>query len=138
MKTTPRIIVVLALLCAVAAVLILKDREKQEPSPSHTTPTTEAIPRLVDLGADKCASCKLMVPVLADLKRDFASVFSTEFIDVWDNPGATEKYRIRMIPTQIFFDAAGKELYRHEGFFSRDDILATWKQYGIVPASPIN
>jgi thioredoxin 1 len=36
-----------------------------------------------------------------------------------------------MIPTQIFFDTAGKELFRHEGFFAREDILLKWKELGV-------
>jgi thioredoxin 1 len=36
-----------------------------------------------------------------------------------------------VIPTQIFYDAAGRELFRHEGFFGKDDILAKWKELGV-------
>ena len=44
--------------------------------------------------------------------------------------GAGNRYGIRVIPTQIFFDPQGKELFRHEGFFSKDDILETWRRLG--------
>ena len=54
-----------------------------------------------------------------------------DFIDVWQNPDAGKKYAIKMIPTQIFFNAAGQELFRHEGFFAKDDILAKWKALGV-------
>jgi thioredoxin 1 len=54
-----------------------------------------------------------------------------EFIDVWKTPDAGKAYRINLIPTQIFFNASGKELFRHEGFFSKADILAKWKELGI-------
>jgi thioredoxin 1 len=53
------------------------------------------------------------------------------FIDVWENPKAGDPYGIKLIPTQIFLDAKGKELFRHEGFFSKEDILAKWKELGI-------
>jgi len=53
------------------------------------------------------------------------------FIDVWEDPAAGKKYGITVIPTQIFYDAAGKERFRHEGFFGRDDILAKWKELGV-------
>jgi hypothetical protein len=61
-----------------------------------------------------------------------------EFIDVWKNPDAGKAYGVEMIPTQIFFDAAGKELYRHVGFFGKADILAKWTELGVDvgPASP--
>jgi len=90
----------------------------------------KTVPKLVDLGADKCIPCKMMAPILEDLKKEYAGKMDVQFIDVWKNPDAGEQYRIRLIPTQIFFDASGKERFRHEGFFSREDILAKWTELG--------
>ncbi len=90
-----------------------------------------AMPRLVDLGASRCIPCKMMVPVLDALKQEYAGRMQVEFIDVWKDPDAGKKYAIQIIPTQIFYDARGKELFRHEGYFSKDDILAKWKQLGV-------
>ena len=92
---------------------------------------TNALPRLVDLGAGKCIPCKMMAPILEDLKKTYAGKMDVQFIDVWENPDAGKKYGIYMIPTQIFYDAAGKELFRHEGFFGKDDILAKWQEFGV-------
>ena len=72
-----------------------------------------------------------MAPILEELKEECTDFFEVEFIDVWENPKAGEQYGIRMIPTQVFFDAEGKELFRHEGFFEKDAILAKWKEFGI-------
>jgi len=130
MKTTQRIIVVLALIGAVAAVLVLKGRNQEADSGGPAA--TEPLPRLVDLGADKCASCKMMMPVLAELRKTYAGTFDVEFIDVWQQPTSAKIFKVRMIPTQIFFNAAGDELYRHEGFLSRDDILAVWRKHGVA------
>jgi thioredoxin 1 len=94
-------------------------------------PANAAGPRLVDLGADKCIPCKMMAPVLKELTKEYAGRLRVEFIDVWKNPAAGKAYKISLIPTQIFFDAAGKELFRHEGFFSKQDILAKWKELGV-------
>ena len=89
------------------------------------------LPKLVDLGADKCIPCKVMAPILEDLKEEYAGRMDVEFIDVWKNPDAGKPYKIKLIPTQIFFDASGKELFRHEGFFGKEDILAKWKELGV-------
>ncbi|NQU38588.1 MAG: thioredoxin family protein [Lentisphaerae bacterium] len=91
----------------------------------------EALPRLVDLGAGRCIPCKLMAPIIEELKQEYAGTFSIDFIDVWEHPEVGVPYGVRMIPTQIFYDAAGAELFRHEGFFSKEDILATWEEYGV-------
>ncbi len=89
------------------------------------------LPKLVDLGADKCIPCKMMAPVLADLKTNYVGHLDVEFIDVWKKPEAAKPYKIKLIPTQIFYDARGKERFRHEGFFSKEDILAKWKELGV-------
>ncbi len=90
-----------------------------------------AVPRLLDLGADKCIPCKMMTPILEGLKKEYSGRMNVEFIDVWKNPDAAKAHQIEIIPTQIFFDVSGKELYRHQGFFAKADILAKWKELGV-------
>jgi thioredoxin 1 len=94
-------------------------------------PTKAALPRLLDLGADKCIPCKMMVPVLKELTKEYEGRLEVQFIDVWKTPDAGKAYSIHLIPTQIFFDADGKELFRHEGFFSKKDIMAKWQELGV-------
>lgn len=96
-------------------------------SPSASTP----VPRLVDLGAGKCIPCKAMAPILEQLRTDYAGRLEVRFIDVWKTPDEAQPYGIRMIPTQIFYGADGRELARHEGFISREEILATWRSLGV-------
>jgi thioredoxin 1 len=101
-------------------------------TPSNTNAPVEIkLPRLLDLGADKCIPCKKMAPILSGLKSNYVGQLEVEFIDVWKNPDAAKPYKVRLIPTQIFFDAQGKELFRHEGFYGKADILAKWKELGV-------
>jgi thioredoxin 1 len=95
-------------------------------------PKPVELPRLVDLGAGKCIPCKMMAPILEELKKDYAGKLEVVFIDVWQNSDEGDKYKIRVIPTQIFFSPEGKELFRHEGFYSREDILGKWKELGFA------
>lgn len=95
------------------------------------TAAAVALPRLLDLGADKCIPCKEMAPILDELATTYEDVFAVEFIDVWKRPDAARPYGLRVIPTQIFFAADGTELFRHEGFFGRADILAKWRELGV-------
>jgi len=95
-------------------------------------PRAAGVPRLVDVGAGKCIPCKAMAPILELLRRDYAGKLQVDFIDVWQDRAAAEPYRIGMIPTQIFYAADGRELSRHEGFMSREEILARWKAHGVV------
>jgi len=90
-----------------------------------------ARPRLLDLGAGTCVPCKMMAPILEELRETYKSKLEVVFIDVRQDNAAAKKYGISVIPTQIFYDASGKELFRHQGFFSREDILAKWKELGV-------
>lgn len=101
-------------------------------------PVKPSLPKLVDLGADKCVPCKKMAPILEELKKDYAGRMEVEFIDVWKNEKAAKEYKIKLIPTQIFYGADGKELFRHEGFFGKEDILAKWKELGVSLGSRPN
>jgi thioredoxin 1 len=101
------------------------------PAAEANTLEPNALPRLVDLGAGKCIPCKAMAPILEELKTQYKDKFEVVFIDVWENPDAAKPYNINLIPTQIFFDKHGKELFRHEGFFAKEAILAKWKELGV-------
>jgi thioredoxin 1 len=136
----------IVLVLAIVAVLVAKNADRKdepanrpaaieaaviEPDGVAAGNQEKALPRLLDLGAGKCVPCKAMEPILEDLKTTCAGKLEVQFIDVWENPDAGEKYGINLIPTQIFYDAAGNELFRHEGFFARDDILAKWQELGV-------
>ncbi|MCC7409146.1 MAG: thioredoxin family protein, partial [Phycisphaeraceae bacterium] len=110
MKKTTRIVIVAALLIAAAGVLALKNHSSSG-RPDAAAASPARLPRLVDLGASKCIPCKMMAPILDQLSQDYAGRLEVTFIDVWENPRAGEEHRVRMIPTQIFFDAQGKELF---------------------------
>ncbi len=139
--------ILLVLAGLVTFVILAKDPNKssttQTPSPTETSTPREAastapaetnktpLPKLLDLGADKCIPCKMMAPILEELKNEYQGRMEVVFIDVWKNAGAGDAYGVQTIPTQIFFDASGKELYRHTGFFGKEDILAKWKELGV-------
>lgn len=150
MKKATRIGIIGALLVVVGAVMALKQKDRETTRSGDQTQTRadaasrpaeaadgqepamkKPLPRLVDLGAGKCVPCKKMAPILETLKKEYAGRMNVEFIDVWENPNAGDLYGIQMIPTQIFYDASGTELFRHEGFYSREDILGKWKELGV-------
>jgi thioredoxin 1 len=78
---------------------------------------------LVDLGAGSCIPCKQMAPILEELKKEYAGRAAIIFIDVWQERDLAQRFAISMIPTQIFFDREGKEIYRHVGFMDKQTIV---------------
>ena len=140
MNKTIRILIILGVAAMAALAFFSKENEKSrravtiETNAANIAMTTAKLPRLVDLGAGKCIPCKKMAPILEDLRANYAAQFEVMFIDVWENPDAATPYNINLIPTQIFYDAEGVELFRHEGFFAREDILNKWRELGVTLA----
>ena len=130
MSWPSRIGIVLALAAAVVAVVILKANLG---GPAEDVPSAEVgpLPRLVDLGANTCIPCKMMAPILEELTAEYRGRLQVEVIDLRERREAAKEYDIRVIPTQIFFDADGQERFRHEGFMSKEDILQKWQELGV-------
>lgn len=110
---------------------VASERVKSTDKASLDAVQKAKLPRLIDLGADKCIPCKMMAPILEELKSEYAGKFEVVFIDVWKDPEKGREYGIRVIPTQIFYDANGEEFFRHVGFFSKEDILKSFSEKGI-------
>jgi thioredoxin 1 len=72
-----------------------------------------------------------MMPVLDELEKEYQGRLEVQFIDVFKYPKVAEEYGVQSIPVQIFYGASGKELYRHEGFIAKEDILKKWQELGV-------
>jgi thioredoxin 1 len=88
-------------------------------------------PTVIDLGARTCIPCKKMAPILEGLSKEYKGKANVLFIDVREDSAAGNRFKVRMIPTQVFFDAKGKEVNRHIGFMDKADILKELKAAGL-------
>ncbi len=86
---------------------------------------------MIDLGADKCIPCKMMAPIMAKMEKQYEGKAAIVFIDVWKHNEQARRFGIRAIPTQIFFDQNGKEVFRHVGFMSEKAIVNQLKKMGV-------
>jgi thioredoxin len=135
MNKTGKIVIVVALIAAVAvAIAVRRGKSGTGQMPAEYKPEQlvgKGLPALVDLGSDQCIPCKMMMPILEELKSECAGKLQVNFLNVLKYPALSPLYRIRVIPTQIFYDASGKERFRHEGFYAKEDILAKWSELGV-------
>ncbi len=151
MNKVGKIAIVVVLIVVVVAVIVVKRNKsgrdgttpgagavgQQVPAEyKPEQPTGKGLPALIDIGAGTCIPCKLMAPILEELKKELQGKAIVQFLDLNKYPGAAKEYRIRVMPTQIFYDATGKELFRHEGFYSKEDILGKWKELGVDLTAP--
>jgi len=102
-------------------------------SSEQTSPEAKkALPKLVDLGANTCIPCKEMAPILEELKKEYSGIVDVEVVDVYKDQKIAmeynEKHAIRLIPTQILFDANGKEVWSNEGFIPKENIIKVFNE----------
>jgi thioredoxin 1 len=86
---------------------------------------------MIDLGAKSCIPCKMMAPIMEKLEKDYKGKAAIVFIDVWEHKEQARRFGIRAIPTQVFYNEEGKEVYRHVGFMAEKDIVAQLKKMGV-------
>jgi len=88
-------------------------------------------PSIVDFGADGCRPCDMMTPILESLKKDYAGKVNVLFVHVRKEQILAARYGVQSIPVQVFFDKAGKEVFRHVGFFPKDQMTAKLAEIGV-------
>ena len=87
----------------------------------------------VEIGAARCIPCKMMQPIMKEIAEEYKGQVNVVFHDVWTPQGKIDgmKYNIRVIPTQVFLDKNGKEYYRHEGYFPKEELVKVLKMQGV-------
>lgn len=124
----PGALVALALFVSIGLLALSQTPIMAEPLPEVPAP---GLVTIVDIGAKKCIPCKMMAPILEELTKEYQGRAAVIFIDVWEKPEAGPKFGIRAIPTQIFYDAQGKEITRHEGFWDKQSIVSMFTKLGV-------
>ena len=81
-------------------------------------------PTVIEFGASACASCRDMKVVLVALRKSHGTQIGIAEIDLIRQREAIPHYRIQVMPTQVFFDAQGREVSRHVGVIDGTGILA--------------
>lgn len=88
----------------------------------------ENLPVLVDFHADWCGPCKMLAPILKEVKHELKDSIKIVKIDVDKNQVIASKYQVRGVPTMILFKN-GNQLWRQSGVVQKNDIINTIKQY---------
>lgn len=109
-----------------------KKTEKKVPDKAVEKSDTILV-TFVEIGAAKCIPCKAMQPIMKAVAEEYKGQVKVVFHDVWTPQGKADgmKYNIRMIPTQVFLDKYGKEYFRHEGYFPKDEVVRVIKMQGV-------
>lgn len=112
----------------------LKESPKEKAEVKRLEQETEDVKvTFIELGSIKCIPCKMMQPIMEEIEEEYKGQVKVVFYDVWTSEGKpyAQKYGIRIIPTQVFLDKDGKEYFRHEGFFAKDELIKVLKKQGV-------
>jgi thioredoxin 1 len=89
------------------------------------------MPTVLDLGSATCVPCKMMKPIFEELEKEYRGKANIILLDIYEHPDLSSKYRVRLIPTQIFFDKNGNQYWRHEGYLAKEEIVKKLKELGV-------
>lgn len=124
----------LSLDCGTASAQKVSSKQPETKAPDQAVAKSDTVlVTFVEIGSVKCIPCKAMQPIMKAVEEEYKGQIKIIFHDVWTPKGKEDamKYNIRIIPTQVFLDKNGKEYYRHEGYFPKDDVARVIKMQGV-------
>jgi len=130
LSNSARIAIVVVVAVAVSAVIAAKTGPR--PATAVSPEVASGLPTLVELGSTTCVPCQMMEEVLDELRDGYQERLNVQFVNVHADPDTAQAYGVRVIPTQVFLDAQGNEVFRHEGYFPTEDILKAFSDHGVV------
>lgn len=89
------------------------------------------MPILLELSSPTCAPCRKMYPIIKEIKEEFKDKVDTHIVDLTKNPEFGDKYKVSVVPTQIFLDKHGKVFFRHEGILTKQEIINILNKMGV-------
>jgi thioredoxin 1 len=119
----------LKLLIKMFSLMVLVLALAWRPATGEQIPEEKDIPvnnvvTMVDLGAKYCVPCKMMAPILTELEKEYHGRAAVIFIDIREQKDKAKEFNVLVIPTQIFYNKSGQEVWRHIGFLAKESIKA--------------
>jgi thioredoxin 1 len=110
-----------------------KSQRDTETAKQEKKKTSSIKVTFIELGSVRCIPCKKMQPIVAEIEKEYSGQVKVIFYDVWTPEGRpyAARYKIKLIPTQVFLDKDGNEYYRHQGFFPKEELVKVLKQKGV-------
>lgn len=83
----------------------------------------------LELGAESCIPCKMMKPIMRDIAAEYPGVVEVIFHDLYRDREVGQRWNVLVMPTQVFLDSEGREFFRHEGFYPKDELKEMLDNY---------
>lgn len=142
MSNKVKVLVIIILVISLGLIYYFKDNEgvtkdiqnvsqNSIQNNEYKSESKKKLPILIELSIDGCPPCKSMEPIIKNIEEEFREKLVVKRINITKNPSEAKIYKTSLYPTQILFDAQGKEVLRHEGFLSKEDIVTAINKIGV-------
>lgn len=123
---------VVVILCLImTSVTILSTGYAADPKIDLKALASKRVPILLEFGRGWCIPCKYMKPILDDMAKAYSGKAIVTTVDMDANKDLVRGFSIRMMPTQVFLTPDGKEFFRNEGTFEREQIAQVFQKMGV-------
>lgn len=130
MSISKRILAIVAVVVLAATVILYRQSVKSGAAGGGETRGNTGLPTFIEIGAKSCIPCQMMQKVMDELRTNYPGALEIVFYDLDIDDAPAGEYGISVIPTQVLLSPDGKELFRHEGYYPTDEIVAKWKELG--------
>jgi len=120
---------VIGLVCLVMGFLLVW---QPWPTQAQGSAPPQGQPALYEFGAKYCIPCKEMKAVMAALKTSHGDQMEFRMVYVDEEKPLFGQYQIVAIPTQVFLNAEGKEVDRHLGALSKEEVIKKLKELKFI------
>ena len=133
MMNTKKLMLVTLIAVTVISMTVMGQSKSNKSTTQSDLKAEKPLVTFVELGSVRCIPCKQMQPVMKAIEEKYGMQIRVVFHDVWTDDGRpyANQYKIQLIPTQVFLDAKGKEIFRHEGFYPEAEIDKLLQKHGL-------
>ena len=118
----------------IASIALISCQKQSNPSPAAKPAVTNSATakiKFLEIGSDKCIPCKQMKVVTENIVKKYGDELAFQYIDIYENKDVADDYKINLIPTQIFYNPKGVEIFRHVGYFPEEKIDSLLQANGL-------
>jgi thioredoxin 1 len=121
----------LLLILAIIGIYILENQDQPIKESKSSTPlitndsiteNNQVLVTFIELGSTNCVPCKKMQPIMKSIESKYGEQIKVIFFDVIKDKKPAEDYKVSIIPTQVFLDKSGTEIFRHVGYYPEEEI----------------
>lgn len=89
-------------------------------------------PAIYEFARKLCPICQKNAMVLKEVEARYRGQIILRFLYIDTEEPVFREYRVTFVPTQVFLDASGREVFRHEGPLSQKELIAKLKELNFV------